>query len=412
MKPKNFDPKKYHGIFRIYLKILSAPNIQRLWSWNENRNQYEAGSYYARRYEIKNGNRKRVNRAFSSLEDAKAWQAGETTIQNVVPIKSGILFETLLEEWRTRQYPNFSPSTRQSYEKLIRLYLHDFMKLTIHEITSKRIDEWIDWLKHPNGKAMSSTRRKGFAHELSLLSTILKYYESYHDDDGFRFPIKGRHKDAVWLNRPSIPRSKNLSEDEFFRFRDELENGKHGSLFRILATVQYFQALRISEAAGLYWEDFKKSPVPEDSLLRIVRKVEWIREKGSRPKIVAGFKNSEANNGFKEQPIFPEVYEALLNVLPKGDVGPIFHIGGELLTYRQIQHAYDAAFKRAGLEYSATHILRHGGCRRVYNEVPDPEIAKQLLGNTTLDTTLIYAKRDERALKGIVKSHWAKCKKA
>ncbi|MCP4913224.1 MAG: phage integrase family protein [Oligoflexia bacterium] len=38
----------------------------------------------------------------------------------------------------------------------------------------------------------------------------------------------------------------------------------------------------------------------------------------------------------------------------------VFHIKGEPITYRQVQHHYNKALKGAGLypEFSATHILR------------------------------------------------------
>jgi len=61
---------------------------------------------------------------------------------------------------------------------------------------------------------------------------------------------------------------------------------------------------------------------------------------------------------------------------------------------------------RAGLPYRGTHILRHGGCRHIYNATGDLAIAQQLLGNSTLDSTLVYAKRDKGALKKFISIGW------
>jgi hypothetical protein len=43
-------------------------------------------------------------------------------------------------------------------------------------------------------------------------------------------------------------------------------------------------------------------------------------------------------------------------------------------------------------------FMRHGGCRNLYNEVPDLAVAQQLLGNSSIKTTTTYAKRDKGAL--------------
>ena len=49
---------------------------------------------------------------------------------------------------------------------------------------------------------------------------------------------------------------------------------------------------------------------------------------------------------------------------------------------------------------------RHGGCRRVFNEVAELSIAQQLLGNSDMKTTLVYAKRHAGALTKVVHGYW------
>ena len=156
---------------------------------------------------------------------------------------------------------------------------------------------------------------------------------------------------------------------------------------------------------------------PKNSRLEIKRHVVWIRKKGAKPKLVHGFKNAEVNNGIKEQPVFPETFRALEEFFSMGTrdardsrvaKGLMFHNQGKLFTYREIQYAYDRAFEKAGLCYSATHIMRHGGCRNLYNQVPDTSVAQQLLGNSSLETTLIYAKRSKSALTKVARDQWKK----
>lgn len=108
--------------------------------------------------------------------------------------------------------------------------------------------------------------------------------------------------------------------------------------------------------------------------------------------------------------MFPETFEALKSLYFIGAKGLVFKREGTFFEYRHIQDAYDKAFRRAGLPYSGTHIMRHGGCQNIYNETGDLEIAGQLLGNQDLETIRVYAKRRKSALKKVSDSVWEKHK--
>jgi len=214
---------------------------------------------------------------------------------------------------------------------------------------------------------------------------------------------------SVKLKRSAVViRQKNIPEEQFLEFRRALSALKNGDLWQSLATVQYYQALRISEAAGLYWEDVHFDlDSPHNSRISIVRSVFWPHKKGLESYVRIGFKNAESNGGIKEQPMFPETFQALHSLHFENAKGLVFKLQGTHLDYRAIQHTYDRGFKMAGLPYTATHIMRHGGCRRVLNqERGDLGVAQQLLGNSSLKTTLVYAKRDASALTGVVQRHW------
>lgn len=80
---------------------------------------------------------------------------------------------------------------------------------------------------------------------------------------------------------------------------------------------------------------------------------------------------------------------------------------GQFFTYSQIQNAYNRAFEAAGLPYRSTHVIRHGGTRKTYDETGgDLEIAKQQLGNAALSSVLTYAKRSARAFTRYVDGQW------
>ena len=407
--------KTYQGKDRIYVAVPRAPRISRLWVWNAERGEYQSPPngkcYFARRY--KNGVRE--YRFLASVEDARAWQSGEespTFLEEGHRKRrpSGPRFGDIINEWRRRRYPHLAIGTQLQYDKLIKLYLDSLSEVRILEVTPQRIDQWLDELKSPTGKPMKRTTRRSFEHELTLLITVLRYYQEYYDDPEFHFPVKQRHRDATVLRQPTRAVVKmDLREEEFVKFRERLVTHKEGKCLAVLATVQYYQALRISEAAALYWVDIQLDwKEPQNSRIRIVRSLCFPRVKEQKSFIRAGFKNSSSNEGMKDQPMFPETFEALKSLHQEGAKGLVFQVNGKHLEYRSIQSHYDRAFREAELPYTGTHVMRHGGCRRVYNLVPDTAVAQQLLGNSDLKTTLIYAKRHASALTEVAQKFWEK----
>ncbi len=91
--------------------------------------------------------------------------------------------------------------------------------------------------------------------------------------------------------------------------------------------------------------------------------------------------------------MFPETFEAIKSLWREVATGLVFQMDGDPIPYKTIQWNFDRSFKAFGLPYRGTHVMRHGGCRRVFNHVGEIPIAQQLLGNSDLKTTLIYAKR-------------------
>ncbi len=410
-----FNPKTYQGKDKLYVAIPSAPRISRVWIWGEGHREYRSpenqNPYMARRWEDTGGKRKRTYRFFESLEAARTWQQGIEQAVVPEPTKSGPTFLEIIEEWKRRRFPAMEESTTVRYENMLGLYFDSLLGFTIHEITPQRVDHWLDELKDPKSWTMKSKKRKMFDHELSLLSTILKYYDNYHDDPEFRFPIKQRHKDGVWLKRSSGAKDKQLPEEHFLKFREALRSLPEGKLLAGLATVQYYQALRISEVAALYWEDvYLDQENPNQSRLKVRRKVFWPRKKGRKSCVQDGFKNAGSghNEGMKEQPLFPESHEALAERHCPGARGLVFEIEGTHLKYGLLQHRYDKAFKKAELPYSGTHVMRHGGCSRLFDERGDLGVAKQILGNSSLRSVEVYARRSKTALTDVAKQHWEK----
>ena len=423
-----FNAKKFLNKERIYRNIPGSAGIDRLHVWCDERKEYlpprRGKSFRARRYEVNHsGRRTRIKRYFDSLENARHWQAGQLNdIQlpglNIETVKvlqtveevaqGGVTFADVVSGWKKKRFTNLADTTQIAYEKIIRLHLQCFFSLSIHEVTPEKVDAWLDQLKDPQSEAMKCSRRLCFRHELEVLSAILRYYEEYHSDRNFYFPIKKRHWRDVKTDRKRSVKAKDFSEVEFLQFREKLSKCRYGSVLAALATVQYFEALRISEAAAIFYEDIRLDlKNPKNSRLLIQRSVFYPRKKGLKSSIKGGFKNSKKlEGGIKELPIFPQAYEVLVSLVKTGASGLIFSISGEPIEYRTIQYYYDKAFREANLPYTATHVLRHGWTREVFNRNLDFEAAKQLLGDTSDEAARVYAVRQAGAITGIAQKMW------
>ncbi len=403
----SFNPGKFVGK-RIYRKMNGFHNIHRIFIWNFATGKYgpppKGNAYLAYRNVVQsNGKPERERRVFNDCHEAKKWQSVGAKIEDDA---GGETFADAVAQWKAQTFQQLAHTTRLAYEKMLDLYFDDLMPMRMKRLDVKAVDRWISGLKDPNGRFMKSKRRIAFKHELSLLSGIVLYYREYIDAS-YQYPILERHRSDVHTGRTRKPLTKYLTVKEFFRFREELKKGTRGDLFAALATVQFFQALRISEAAGLCWEDVEFDEVsPRNSRLIVSRSIVWTKRKDDPSYLRDGYKNSASHGGSKAQPLFEESYIVLMGLRGESSTGLIFTIEGKHLDYRQAQYVYDEAFANAGLPHRGTHKMRHGGASFAYQSTHDLEVAKQLLGNSDLQTVLRYAKGEVEALDKFAAARW------
>jgi integrase len=319
-------------------------------------------------------------------------------------------FREVVDHWRKMRYPMCAVGTRVHYDQLLALHFDYMMDKPINDITPRVIDDWLALMKKQIGRTGQSMLRKSFDKELTLLGVILRHYDEYFEDPVFRFPIKKRHRTDAVVKRDAGQRDRDLPYEDFLKVLAVARTFEQGQTLEALMTVQYRQALRVSEGCALHWEDVRLDfRNPENSVIRVSKHMEWTRKRGMQSVISLGYKNSRAAGAVKELPMFPEVFKVLRAMYYVGAKGLIFkNRSGTFFSYRQVQDLYERAFKKAGVEFTGTHSLRHGGCRAVYNETGDIALAGQILGNEDSDTVKVYARRDRSALKRLVGSHWEK----
>ncbi len=357
------------------------------------------------RWRDRDGKQRAANYVSRELaqEKLRALHRGETDSR--APRSSKLVSE-VVADWKRDRYPALSPTTRVRYDNLLRLYFGQLLSLSLPALTPRAIDEWVRWMKTDPDRFKKGGLRTSFHHELRLLRSILGYYEDYADDRDFVMPVKRRHFADCRIRNRRGGKPKDLGEDDFLVFRQRLEE-RFGVAIAAMATLQFYQALRISEAAALRWQDVHFDAEPPKSRLTFCQHVLYTRSKDVADEIEPGLKNSDEG---KEHPMLPEVYGMLRRMHRRGAKGLVFvpPTGErEFFSYRQVQYRYDQTFKALGLPYSSTHVMRHGGARSAFDDTGgDVGIAAQQLGNADRKSVDTYAKRSVLAFTRYAKAKW------
>lgn len=353
--------------------------LSKCWEWDETIKEYRFKSYTAR----KKGLLKKENtQSFQDLKAAKHW------LYNInVPnpqIDNSPVFSDIFTRWQNEQLSTKRYSTITFYKSKYK-YLEYFANMPIESIRPVQIDSWIKWLKTLKMKNI----RTSFNKEIKFLRTLFQFYKDRHEGI-YDIPIRPYHF-AQGKIKDKVLKQDILPESDFIKFRNELEKDPNTKIYAALATVQFYQCLRISEIAALHKEDINLSEIDSKNKIHIRRKVEWARLKGDATRIVDSFKNSSMI-GIKSSVLHPESKHYLVEYYESVNSGLVFNNNGEPLSYRSIQANFDKAFKAAGLPFRSTHCLRKGGATAYYNDHGSTSLVQSQLGVTNLKTAQVYAK--------------------
>jgi integrase len=304
-----------------------------------------------------------------------------------VPPNQGMLFRDLVQVWKEVWLPNKDLSTRIRYRSYLQ-HFDFFLDMPMESIEPKDVDRWIAHIKSPEYLASGHATRCTYSHEFSVLRGILNFYVSRFNRN-YRLPFIKDHKPMLKV-REKMKVVKDLTINEFQKFMGTLREvcaEFDCEVIYFLAMMQYALYCRIQEVAAIHVEDFDL----DRNRVTIKRKVQWLRARGHVDQIVDG---SKANGG-KELPSIPELAIKVLRewMMKSGTrSGLLFQIDGQLITYRQIEYRYTQALRRAGLPFSATHILRHASLTEHYDACKDVMATKEMAGHSDLRSTMKYVK--------------------
>lgn len=281
---------------------------------------------------------------FARLGEAKRWLhtfSPELELEKTKR-KSSPKFSDAYEEYKEMRFGDLEFSSIEVKEARLKVFYDELKDVHMEDLTADFFKNLI--LKKKKVYA-DYKKRLSFDREIKEYKAIFNWYRDFKD---YRFvvPLTKFHNQLGKM-RKAIPKNKRMSVPQVQRFFESFEN----ELFRNFAIVQFFSCARVSEIAGLQTHSIDL----EEGTLLIKDVVVW-----SKQKFFVELKPYTKNNDVKYVRLVKPLYDIFVDRLSKGDPCLyVFHLKGEPLNYRQIQHHYDKAFKKAGLKFSGTHTLRH-----------------------------------------------------
>jgi len=298
------------------------------------------------------------------LSKYKAMNKKAMELQNVremmlqqVPVKARTYTLAMLDYLMAQ---NYSANTIRNYMKSFNLFLRFNCYQNPDTLTEMQI------VKH-----LAGMTEKGLsASSLNMLiNALLYYFRTVLKRDSFEIKLPRPRKEH---HLPTV-----LTMEECMRIFSYVDNPKH----KLLLLMGYGAGLRRSEIVALKWED----------ILFEEHKIHVKQSKGNKDRIV----------------MLPySVVEYLKNyrTLYPSD-GWVFagQYKGEALSGRTVQVVMKMAVSKAGLEKKATvHTLRHSFATHLLESGTDIRYIQQLLGHSSIKTTMIYTHITPKAAKNII----------
>jgi|GEM_PF-4855852 len=387
---KKFDPKKLTKKM-IWVPVAGNRGIRRRYVWNQVKERYEdppSGALYEARRTAHRGG-ERVSRTFPSLQESQSWKEHRLfeAIEQEAQVQNGYRLSDLISEFRSKRFPLLSEGSVIIYERLFKS-LKPIEHLVVDEIKPSDVDDWLSVLTSPEQMSQRRSTRISFDKELGALAVLLRWHIEEHDDAKLIFPIKRKHYRRGQVKK-RLTRKVVLTDDESKKWLAILK--ATNPLFHAIAFVQISQALRISEVCAMKWSNLDMTA----GRYEICEHVLWPRVQGKQAKLAPGTKTTLQSYWI---PLWEDVQMVLAEMKKSAKDDLIFSLNGNILTYRQIQYAYNRAFELAGLPHRSTHVCRHTGSTQFLDQTQDLLALQQMGGWKDQTMPQHYAKvRAQRA---------------
>ena len=255
---------------------------------------------------------------------------------------------------------NYSANSVRNYTNEFNLFLRITQYQNPDTLTESQIVKHLAWMTE---KGLSASK-------LNMLVNALKYYfRTVLKRDTFEIRIPRARKEN---HLPTV-----LSMEDCVRIFSFVDNPKH----KLLLLLGYGAGLRRSEIVQLKWED----------ILFDEHRIHIKQSKGNKDRIV----------------MLPySIVSYLRNyrtLYPSDDWVFQGQYKGEALSASSVQTVMKSAVTKAGLEKKATvHTLRHSFATHLLENGTDIRYIQQLLGHSSIKTTMIYTHITPKAAKNIM----------
>ncbi len=304
------------------------------------------------RKDLQNGNyeayktikRKRYSATFDSLREAKQWRLSYVPVEEKA-VELKMTLGELIQVYITERMAHLAASTRGVRLDRIKIF-EELSTYEVEKLSPELIRRFFQ--KQANASRSSQSRRMNFDGEIKDLRAILNWYRENYNYK-YVVPIIAKNLRASCTIKKEKKIKQKLTAEEFIRFFEALD-----PFYRDVALVQSRIAGRIGEVAGL---QFSSIDVQNRSLL--VKHVVVYGRKKEFVELKANPKSGDIRSCF----ITDDLMEVLnrRRAIKHRTNDYVFHLNGEPLKYRSVQHAYDYALKKVGLIHktSGTHMIRH-----------------------------------------------------
>ncbi|MFH1261997.1 MAG: site-specific integrase [Pseudomonadota bacterium] len=324
---------------------------------------------------------------FQTIREAKAWRLEanpEPTARKAIQVTVG----DAIEGWREwSKPPRFRKTSWLQYAKDVR-HAESLKDAPIEGLTAQDIDRWLQHLKDPSYPKQKT--RVSFERELSTLQTIFRWYRERRNEK-FQHPILARHRQDSYFRDPPLGGIEVLSAHQAEEFFARI-SARHSPVFQRTAALQLFAGLRIGEACGLYWDcvDF------EGRTITVRRSCIW-----PQPAMRAEIQDTTKTSSVRSIPIVDRLYDLIVTWKAEdGEMEIVCHKAGRLIRRNTVAGAYGKVFRQLELRVkSVTHILRRTFATLHAEQTRDLAATQALLGHTDIQTTQIYAKVTDGAVR-------------
>ncbi len=327
--------------------------------------------------DVTTGKRKREFRSFSTLAEAKRYQAhcqGQLYVNGYVA-KSNITVKTVADEWFASIKDSLKPTSARGYKVNINNHIVPHIgSVPVQSLKSTSIKAMIASLE----KQLSATSIK---YVLRNLFQILKYAEQQS------YIIKNPMQCVPTLKRGK-PKFSTYSVEEIVKLIESVK----GSDMELPLRIEVETGLRLGELLGLSWDNinFEKKTITVNKTVSYVEGKIYVTSPktiNSNREIVVSATLIEAIKSYKEKEESikrPKGYKNKNNLL--------FHQeNGQPLINSSFSAKFASTLKKNKLKHIRFHDLRHTHATLLYNKYGfSIKAISDRLGHSKVSTTMDY----------------------